>query len=213
MGVGEDFVKGLPVELLTRRPDLVRAERQLASSKALLRQAKAALLPRISLTASGGTVSDELKDLVDRDFSVWNFGGNLTQPLLEGGRLIAQVDLATARANQTLASYANTVLRAYSEVESILAAEQFLAEREIALAEAAEQSRGARLLAEEQYRTGLVDILTLVESQRRELEAQSELLVIRRQRLEARVDLHLALGGSFEPSPDGTDTNDGNKNS
>ena len=192
---------GLPTALLRRRPDIVFAERQLASSGALLRQARAALLPRLSLTAGGGSVSDELKDLVDPDFSVWSLGGNLTQPLFEGGRLVAQVDLANARSYQALATYGNTVLRAYREVESALAAEGFLTQRETALADAAEQSRGARSLAEEQYRNGLVDVLVLVESQRRELEAESELLAVRRQRFETRVDLHKALGGGFLPKP------------
>jgi multidrug efflux system outer membrane protein len=192
-----DVPAGLPTDLLLRRPDIRFAERQLASSGALVRQARAALFPRLSLTAGGGTVSDELKDLVDPDFSVWNLGGNLTQPLLEGGRLLAQVDLADARNHQALAAYGKTVLRAYGEVESTLATEGFLEQRETALADAAEQSRGARSLAEEQYRNGLVDVLVLVESQRRELEAESELLAVRRQRFETRVDLHKALGGGY----------------
>ena len=193
---------GLPANLLTRRPDVAFAERRLASSVALLEQARSALLPRISLTTGGGTASNELKNLVDPDFGIWSFGGNLVQPLLQGGRLLAGVDLAEAQRHRALAAYGKTVLRAYSEVETALSAEGFLAARETALVEAAKQSRGARQLAEEQYRAGLVEVLTLVESQRLELEAKSELLGVRRQRLETRVNLHLSLGGGFEDESD-----------
>jgi len=89
-------------------------------------------------------------------------------------------------------------LRAYAEVESALAAEHYLAEQELHLAQAAKQLVAARRLAIERYRSGVGIYLVVLESQSRALIAESELLAIRRQRLDNRVELHLALGGGFE---------------
>ena len=89
------------------------------------------------------------------------------------------------------------MLRAYAEVESSLAAEQFLAGQETALARATEEALAARRLAEDRYNKGLADLITLLEAQRRAFEAESRLLAVRRLRLDARIDLHLALGGGF----------------
>ncbi len=190
---------GLPAELVGRRPDLAAAERRLRASAARLAASRAALYPRISLTASAGRSSAELSDLLDGDFSVWNLVGNLTLPLFQGGRLRAGVDLAQAGSEQALAFYAASVLKAYAEVESALAAEGYLARQEGALQEAAQQTKAARGLAQNRYNKGLTDLITVLETQRRAFEAESQLLAVRRQRLEARIDLHLALGGGFEP--------------
>jgi outer membrane protein TolC len=139
-----------------------------------------------------------LKDLVSGDFSVWSLAFNLLQPVFQGGRLRAAVDLSEAQADEALIGYANSALRAYSEVETALAAEEYLAEREADLAYAAEQSRAAERLSEDRYGAGLESFITVLESQRRALQADGEWIVARRQRLENRVDLYLALGGGFE---------------
>ena len=95
-------------------------------------------------------------------------------------------------------SYVQTVLTAFSEVETQLAAERFLMQQQTALAAASEQSVAAQRLAEQRYSSGLADILLVLQSQRDAALAQSSLLTVRRQLLDARVDLHLALGGDFE---------------
>lgn len=188
---------GLPAELLSRRPDLAAAERRLAASGARIEEARAALYPRISLTASGGTRSDELGDLLNGKLSVWTLGANVLQPVFQGGRLLAGIDLAVAEQQEALASYVQRALFAFAEVESSLAAEQFLARREVALLDAVEQAMAAQQLAENRYLRGLEDFVTVLESQRTAFLRHSELLVVRRQRLDARVNLHLALGGGF----------------
>ena len=190
---------GLPSELVARRPDLSSAERRLAAADEQLWKARRSLYPRFSLTAGGGTASDQLSDLVDGDFRVWSLLGNLTQPLFQGGKLRAGVDRAAAGRAELVASYAGLVLAAFSEVESALAAEQHLIERKRHLAEAARQLGAARRLAEDRYRSGLGDYLLVLESQTRELAAEGELLTLRRELLQNRVDLHLALGGGFHP--------------
>ena len=189
---------GLPADLIARRPDLIAAERRLAAADRRLASARRALLPSISLTASTGRSSSALGDLLDGDFSVWNLIGNLSQPLLQGGRLRANIDQTASAAEGALFTYAQSALRAYGEVETRLRAEGFLADQERALATAATEATAARVLAEERYAKGLSDLITLLESQRRSFDAQSRLLTIKRQRLDARVDLYLALGGGFD---------------
>ena len=188
---------GLPADLIGRRPDLAAAERRIAASHARYQVARASLYPRISLTATGGRSTSELGDLLDGDFGVWNLVANLTQPLFQGGRLRAGIDLASARADGAVIAYARTALGAFAEVETNLAASRFLSQQERALADAARQSSAARLLAEERYAKGLSDLLTMLTSQRNAYDAESRLLSVQLQLLESRIDLYLALGGGF----------------
>lgn len=189
---------GLPSDLLERRPDILAAERRIAAADALVWEARAALFPRISLTASGGRSSSDLSDLTSSQFNIWALAGNFAQPLLEGGRLRARVRLAKARVREAIEIYHSTVLGAFSEVETRLAAEELLERREGELRDAAGQATAALQLAEERYRAGLEDFVTILEAQRRALETESQLLAVRRLRLENRIELHLALGGGFE---------------
>jgi len=196
-GVPPATPAGLPAELLTRRPDLAAAERRIAAADARVAEAWRAQFPRLSLTASGGTSSTELADLIDSDFSIWSLMGRLVQPVFQGGRLRAGVHLARARLEESMIAYESALLGAFLEVENALAAESYLAQRETELTRAVEQARGARELAEQRYFAGLVDYVTVLESQRAQFAAESQWLGVRRQRLDARVNLHLALGGGF----------------
>jgi outer membrane protein, multidrug efflux system len=188
---------GLPSELLDRRPDLAAAKKRVLASDHRLAQAKAALFPRISLTASGGTSTAELRDLVSSDFGVWTLAGNLSQPLLQGGRLRAGVQLARTRVQQSLAEYRKTALRAYAEVESALAAEGYARTRQADLTEATRKANAALDLARARYTSGVLPYLALLESERTVHETESQLITARHQRLLVRIDLHLALGGGF----------------
>lgn len=189
---------GLPADLVARRPDLVAAERQLASSEARLSVARRQLLPNISLTAATGTSTDGLRSLLDGNFGVWSFVTNLVAPLWQGGQLRAQISRAEAQTAEVLATYANTALTAFAEVETALAAEGFYADRIGHLMTSVEQARAAERLAEERYRAGLDLYITVLDSQRSAVQAESELISARRVRLENRVDLYLALGGGFD---------------
>ncbi len=188
---------GLPSSLLERRPDLKAAAQRLSADQERLFAAEKNRLPSFRLTASGGTASDQLYRLLDWDYLVWSLAGSLTQSLFDGGRRSAEQDLSRARLDEQTATYAQTVLTAFREVETALAAEAYLQEQENALKWATEESAAALLLAEDRYRQGLNDIITLLEAQRRAFVAESGLLTTRRQRLENRVDLYLALGGPF----------------
>lgn len=204
--LSDSIPAGLPSELLQRRPDLIAAERRIAASKARVRQAKASLYPRISLTASGGTSTDELSDLVSSDFLIWSWALNFAQPIFEGGRLRANRRLAEARAREQFADYASTLLRAFAEVETALAAEHWLDQREAFLTEAARQATAAQELARNRYDSGLADFITVLEAQRSALSAQSQLISVQRLRVDTRVDLHLALGGGFQAPPPAPDS-------
>jgi NodT family efflux transporter outer membrane factor (OMF) lipoprotein len=193
----KEIPAGLPSELLDRRPDLVAAERRMAGANTRVQEARAALFPRIALTTTGGRSSSELSDLLSNQFNVWALAANVAQPIFEGGRLRGNIKLAQARAREASESFAATTLRAFSEVENALASEELLTRREIDLAEATEQSTAAVRLAEQRYNAGLEDFVTLLEAQRRALESESQLLSVRRLRLDNRIDLHLALGGGF----------------
>ena len=195
-----DLPAGLPSELIARRPDLVAAERRLAAADQRWLAARRELYPRLSLTASGGTATRALVDLVDGNFKVWSLVANLVQPIFESGRLRANVDRAESVSDEAVAMYVGTALRAYAEVESALAAEETLTERQRYLTYAAQQSRAAERLAEDRYRRGLSDYVTVLASQRRALDAESGLIDARRRGLDNRVDLYLALGGGFDRS-------------
>jgi len=188
---------GIPSAVLRRRPDLRAAERRLAASGARVDEAVAALFPRLSLTASGGTSSDSLADVLDTDLRVWSLAGNLLAPLFEGGRLRAAVQLSEAQLREATADYSGAVLRALSEVETSLAVERHLALQEASRRAAAEHAVEALSLAQDRYDRGIADFLSVADSQRQALAQRSQLLTVQRQRLEARIDLFLALGGGF----------------
>ncbi len=196
--IKEEVPAGLPARLISRRPDLVSAERLLASANSSVHSAKGALYPGISITGSGGTTTKDLKDLLNGDFSIWSLAGNILQPIFNRGRIKAGVDIAKNSASIAYAQYARAVLNAFAEVENALANENFLKDRQMALETAAAQSIAARKLAEDRYAGGLSSLITLLEAQRSAYDSESQLLTVKRERLDARIDLHLAMGGSFD---------------
>jgi len=189
---------GVPSELVSRRPDLVAAERRMWAAGARWTQARRALYPSFSLTGRIGTSTSDWLQVVNGNFLIWNLTGNILQPVFQGGRLRAQVTLEDARSKEAAAQWATSLLQAFSEVEAALAAERFLSEQEVDLADAARQAAASQQLAEDRYESGLEGFVTVLEAQRRSLDAESQLLNVRRQRLDTRIDLHLALGGDFE---------------
>ncbi len=192
---------GLPSELLARRPDLVAAERRLASADERFKDVKKNLLPNISLTTSAGYSSSALEELLEPQQNVWRLAANLVQPIFRGGQLKGARMRAEAVLVEQIATYSQAVLGACQEVENALGSEIYLREQEAALKVAATESIAAEELAWDQYTRGLVDIVTVLESQRRSVSARGSLLLISRNRLQNRIDLYLALGGEFFIKP------------
>ncbi len=189
---------GVPSDLLLRRPDLIAAERDVYAASLRLRESKLSLLPSIDLTGRLGRASSELDDLLESSFDIWSLAGGITAPLFQGGRLRANVDRSQAQLAQALATYQDTALTAFREVESALVNETLLREQLAAVELSAKESIGAQQLAEERYQRGLVDIVTVLESQRRAFNARSSLLSIQNQILQNRLSLYLALGGGAQ---------------
>ena len=154
-----------------------------------------ALFPRISLTAAGGSSSPALTELIDPRAAAWNLAAGLAQPLFTGGRLQADIRLKQANVEEAYNQYQSVALNAFREVEQTLAAESHLRKQEQALQEAVSQTEASRKLAVYAYQQGLIEILTLLDSYRSTLNAQSAHLSVRRQLLTNRISLYLALGG------------------
>ena len=190
-----DIPAGIPAELLERRPDVVAAFRRLRADDHRTASAKKLRLPRITLTALGGTRSADLTELVDPRAAAWNVFAGLMQPLFAGGRIEGEISRNQAFAEEALNIYKNTALNAFREVEQALAAEEWLRQQEVSLRKAVEQTESSQKLAVYSYRNGLIGILTLLDSYRSTLNAQSAHLSVTRQLLSNRINLYLALGG------------------
>ena len=188
---------GVPAALLERRPDLIAAERRVASAFQRIQVAKAAKLPSVSLTASGGSSSNELIDLIGASSNFFSLGATFIAPLDLGGELEAQGQIETAQQEAALANYGSIALRAFNEVESSLTNEQLLLEREAFLAAAENNNETALKIAKTQYEVGQTDFLSVLQLQARTLNSRISLIRIKNARLAQRVDLHLALGGNF----------------
>jgi NodT family efflux transporter outer membrane factor (OMF) lipoprotein len=187
---------GLPSELLNRRPDVVSAFKRLQAADQRLASSQKALMPRITLTAAGGSVGAALADIVDPRAAAWNLAAGLAQPLFTGDRLQADIRLKQANVEDAYNQYQSVALNAFREVEQALASETRLREQEQALREAVSQTEASRKLAVYSYRQGLIEILTLLDSYRSTFNAQSTHLAVQRQLLTNRISLYLALGGA-----------------
>lgn len=194
---GKPPPSGLPSELLARRPDVVAAERRFAAQGARKKEARLALFPTLSLTGSYGTSTESLKDVLNSDFGVWSLAGGIVQPIFYSGRILAEVDKRGGEERESLAELQSTVLTAFTEVEQALAAEQMLRARTAYLKEAVDLAREADEEARADYFNGRGDALTVLSTQVRFVQRQRELAAAKRDRLENRVNLHLALGGDF----------------
>lgn len=188
---------GLPAELLLRRPDLASTEARLAAASADIAAARAALLPRISLSVTGGVASELLLSLASPSNSL-SISAGLLQTIFDAGVRQAQVEVARSRQRELVESYRSAILTALKEVEDALGnaardTRQEAAQREI-LAEAQRSLR----LAELRYREGADELLTVLDAQRTLFTAQDQLAQLRQARLADAVALYKVLGGGWQ---------------
>jgi outer membrane protein TolC len=160
--------------------------------------AKAAKLPRLALTAQGGQSSRELSELFDPTNLAWNLGANLLGPLFDGGERESVLQGAKAIEREALANYVKLAQRAFLEVETALANERVLRVRLGELAEAQSRLLRARDAGEDRYRNGEASILDVDQLHANHAAAARGLLQVRSELFQQRINLHLALGGSFE---------------
>ena len=190
-----DLIAELPAEVLLQRPDVLAAEQRLIAANANIGAARAAFLPRITLTGSVGTASRTLAGLFDAGSGAWSFQPALTLPLFDAGRNAANVDVAEARKVIAVADYEKTIQQAFREVADLLNAREKLAEQ-LAAQQANSDAQGQRLkLVEARYEAGIASHLEVLDAQRESFAAQQGALQVRRIQLSAAAQLYKALAG------------------
>lgn len=190
-----ELAAGVPSEVLLDRPDVLAAEQRLKAANADIGAARAAFLPRISLTAGLGTASGALAGLFAAGSGAWSFQPVLRLPLFDAGRTGAAADLAQARRLVAVAQYEKTIQQAFREVADLLAARTHLA-AQLQARIAAQRTQAQRLsLAQSRYAAGISSYLEVLDAQRDAFAAEQATVQARRATLAAAVRLYEALGG------------------
>jgi NodT family efflux transporter outer membrane factor (OMF) lipoprotein len=188
---------GLPSQLLERRPDIATAEANLRAAHASVDAARAAFFPQIGLTGSAGYASFALSHLFNPSSFLWDIGASLLETIFNGGLHAAQSDLAKAREKELVATYRSTVLNAFSDTESALGQVSSLAEQQKFTEDQVTAATEAFRISELQYREGVADLLSVLQTQQTLFTAQDTLVQIKLARLQAVVSLYQALGGGW----------------
>ena len=191
------IVAGIPSDLIKRRPDVIAAVNKIEAASYEHAQSKRNLFPSFSLTASGGTSASELKDVLNGDYSVWNLGANISAPIFQGRRLRNNVLLKEAQFNLAELEALKIMIRAFSEVEQALFIQHEIILQLDAVKTAEEQARAAYDLAFDRYQKGLVNLITVLNSQNQWRNSQSIKISIQNLHVNSYTGLQLALGGEF----------------
>jgi NodT family efflux transporter outer membrane factor (OMF) lipoprotein len=191
---------GVPSDVLERRPDVAQAERQMAAQNAQIGVAKSAFYPGINLSAGGGFENTGLGSIISASTGFWALGANVAETLISGGRRRAQVDFAKSAYGASVATYRQTVLTAFQEVEDSLSGLSVLAEAAETQQAAVNASQRALTIANDRYTGGLVTYLDVVNAEQNLLDTQRLSTQILGQRLVTSVGLVKALGGGWDSS-------------
>jgi NodT family efflux transporter outer membrane factor (OMF) lipoprotein len=188
---------GLPSQLLERRPDIAAAERRVAEANARIGVAKAAFFPSLTLSGAGGFESTAIASLFTWPAHFFSLGPTLAQTLFDKGNRAAITEQARANYDGTVATYRQTVLTAFQEVEDNLAALRILS-RELEQQNAAVKSSARTLsLATDRYKAGIDSYLNVITAQTTMLTNQRTALTLRMEQMTASVQLITALGGGW----------------
>lgn len=188
---------GLPSDILERRPDIMAAERRIAAAFQRVNVARTAHLPRLSLTTSFGGAASELSSLLDRANRAWSIDGSLLAPIFQSGALKAQVELASAEQRAAIAAYGQAAFNGFSEVESSLDAGTILLQQVSDLSSALAAASEAYRIAKVRFDEGDMNLFDLLSVEQRTFERHIALNRVQLAVLEQRVNLYLALGGSW----------------
>lgn len=193
--------KGLPSELITRKPSLMASWYQLLSTDAGLAYAHKQRFPSLNLSASLGDSTDRVSDLFSPSSLAWSLVGNIAMPIFDGGRLAANEEQARLNVKRQEQVYLASLYDAFADVENAITQEQSLKQRYEKTLEAQTNAIAAEKLSFEQYQSGLVDYTTVLDAQDRSFSAQNSVINIKSQLILNRIKLHIALGGDFsEPN-------------
>ncbi|PBP37621.1 RND transporter [Pseudomonas syringae] len=191
-----DIGPGLPSELLTRRPDLAKAEADLATAQANVTVARAAMLPKLTLSARLGTENTRAEDWLRAPFS--SLAAGLIGPIFNNGRLAAERDKATARQEELLETYRGAIIDSFADVEKALNSIRGLDQQRYWHEEELKQAQTAFRIAQSRYQEGAEDLLTVLETQRTLYQAQDVSVQLRLARVQASIALYKALGGGWQ---------------
>jgi multidrug efflux system outer membrane protein len=191
---------GVPADLLRQRPDVRRAERQLASQTARIGVATADLYPTFSLGGFIGVQAVDGSDLLSGDAVTWGVGLPIRWNLFAGGRIRSQIRVEEARTEQALLAYERTVLAALEEAEGAMVAFEQELVRRSKLSQSVDATERSLDLVMTQYRAGLTDFQNVLDTQRSLLNRQDELAASRGQVVKNLIGLYRALGGGWDPA-------------
>lgn len=192
-----DVPAGLPSDLLTRRPDVMQAEQALLAANANIGAARAAFFPKISLTAAFGTASPTLGGLFKAGTAAWSFAPNIALPIFEGGKNIANLDLANVQKRIEIANYEKAIQSAFREVSDGLAARGTYDQQIAALERNAHAQQRRFDLSDLRYKSGADSYLSVLTAQTDLYTAQQSLINARLARWTNLVSLYRALGGGW----------------
>tara|TARA_Y100000994_G_C15703423_1_gene446241 strand:+ start:2391 stop:3893 length:1503 start_codon:yes stop_codon:yes gene_type:complete len=188
----------LPSEIIQRRPDIIATYNKVESSFSDLDYAKKMKFPSFNITGSMGTSTDDLSKLLDGDFSVWSLGANITLPIFQSGKIKAYKNLSQSVLEQAEIQYIYSILKAFSEIENKLSMDKMLNSQLVSLREAYIQSKEAYLLAKDRYDKGLTNLITVLDSQKRMFDTDSQMISIQKLLIDNRIDLLICLGGGLD---------------
>jgi NodT family efflux transporter outer membrane factor (OMF) lipoprotein len=199
-GIPPPIPAGVPSQLLQRRPDIAAAERLVAEANAQIGLAKVAYYPSLSLGVSGGFQSSSITNWLTWPSRFWSVGPSIAQTLLDFGRRHARTEQTMAAYDATVASYRQTVLSGFQEVEDNLAALSLLAREAVQQDAAVRGAEEALQLETDRYKAGTVSYLDVITSQTIALTNERTAVQILQRRMTAAVQLILALGGGWGAS-------------
>ena len=189
---------GIPADIITRRPDINALVLRVEAAGLNLSQAKRNLLPGLTLNGSVGTSAKKLEDILNDDNSVWSLSAGLVSPLFNGGKLKSAVKIQESVVENAKQELIQGLLLAFSEIETILYLEESIKVKLDAIRNAVSQSKSAYLLSTERYDKGVTTLESVLNSQRQYNEIRSRYLSLKRQRIENRLSILLAIGGVYE---------------
>ena len=188
----------IPSEMLEKRPDIAAAERRMAAANAQIGVAKAAWFPTVKLSATAGLESSSISNWLAWPSRFWSFGPAVSQTIFDGGVRQSQSEQALASYDATVATYRQTVLTAFQDVEDNLASLRILDAEALVQDEAVRAAEQTTAVITNQYRAGIVGYMNVINAQTTELSNRRAALSIAGRRLVASVQLVKALGGGCQ---------------
>lgn len=193
---------GLPSELLRRRPDIRRSERELAAETARIGVAVADLFPQFTLTGYFGAQTSDIRKIFEGDSLAWSAGPGIRWPIFQGGQIVARIYFQQARAGERLLNYRRTILTALREVSDALAQYDGQRGQSSKLNESVEASKRAVKYAEERYEKGVTDFINVLDAQRSLYDLEDQYAVSNQEMITQLVLIYKALGGGWQEYQD-----------